>query len=68
MPANSEIDKLFDTELDAVTGGMNFDWPEHYMAGAQGKNIIDATGGDTKVWGFNVTHDGNGNVSSVTRT
>jgi hypothetical protein len=63
-----EIHELNVDDLAAASGGMYFDWPEQSSAGAQGKNIIDARGGQATVWGFNVTYDVNGKVSSVSRT
>jgi hypothetical protein len=61
---DNEIRELNIDDLAAVSGGMNWDWPDHYVD----KNVIDARGGQTTVWGFTVTHDVNGKVSSVTRT
>jgi hypothetical protein len=61
---NNGIRELDVDELDQVSGGMNWDRPDHYVD----KNVINARGGQTTVWGFTVTHDVNGKVSSVTRT
>ena len=61
----NEIRELNVDDLAAVSGGMNFDWPDYY---AGDKNVIDARGGQTEVWGFTVSHDINGKVSDVSRT
>jgi hypothetical protein len=57
---HTEIRELDTTELDAVSGGMKW-------SPVKNDDVIDARGGQISVFGFNITFDVKGNVSSVTR-
>jgi len=47
-------------ELDIVSGGMKWTPVEN-------SDVIDARGGQFKIFGFTVTLDAHGDVSSITR-
>ena len=57
---HNEIRELDSTALDAVSGGMK--WTP-----VKNDDVIDARGGQVKIFGFEITSDVNGKVSSVTR-
>ena len=48
-------------DLEAVSGGMK------WTPGTKNDDVIDARGGQVKIFGFEITFDVNGKVSSVTR-
>lgn len=52
-------------DLAVVSGGMNFDWSDHFRGR---ENVIDARGGSFTAFGMTVTYDLNGKVSSITQT
>ena len=58
---HTEIRELDNTALDAVSGGMK------WTPGTKNDDVIDARGGQIKIFGFEITLDVNGKVSSVTR-
>jgi hypothetical protein len=47
-------------ELDAVSGGMK------WQPGTKNDDVIDARGGQIKIFGFTITLDIKGNPSSIT--
>jgi hypothetical protein len=58
---NTEIRELDTAELDAVSGGLK------WTPGTKNDDVIDARGGQIKIFGFNITFDVKGDVSSVSR-
>jgi hypothetical protein len=48
-------------EIDAVSGGMK------WVRGTSNSDVIDARGGSFVIFGWRVTKDSQGNVSSVTK-
>jgi len=63
MNSNSELEhcELELCELDAASGGMK--WTP-----VKNDDVIDARGGQITFWGFSVTFDVGGNISSFGRT
>jgi hypothetical protein len=57
---HTEIRELDNTALDAVSGGMK------WTPGTKNDDVIDARGGQISIFGFNITFDVKGNISSVT--
>ena len=57
---HTEIRELDTTALDAVSGGMK------WTPGIKNDDVIDARGGQISIFGFNITFDVKGNISSVT--
>jgi hypothetical protein len=57
---HTEIRELDTTELDAVSGGMK--WTP-----VKNDDVIDARGGQITFWGFSVTFDVGGHISSFGR-
>jgi len=57
---NTEICELDTTELDAVSGGMKW-------SPVKNDDVIDARGGQITFWGFSVTFDAGGHISSFGR-
>ena len=53
--------ELNTADLEAVSGGMK------WTPGTKNDDVIDARGGQVKIFGFEITFDVNGKVSSVTR-
>jgi hypothetical protein len=56
----SETNALSDTELAGVTGGLKWE------KGTKNDDVVDARGGQVSIFGYSVTFDVSGNVSSVT--
>lgn len=56
----TQIRELDTTELDAVSGGMK--WTP-----VKNDDVIDARGGQISIFGWTITLDVKGNISSVTR-
>ena len=59
---NTNTSELELCELDAVSGGMK--WNRN----TKNDDVIDARGGQITFWGFSVTFDVGGNISSFGRT
>ena len=57
---NTEIRELDITELEAVSGGMK-------SSPVKNDDVIDARGGQITFWGFSVTFDVGGHISSFGR-
>ncbi len=57
---NTDIRELETTELDAVSGGMK--WTP-----VKNDDVIDARGGQISLFGYSITFDVKGNISSVSR-
>ena len=53
--------ELNTADLEAVSGGMK------WTPGTKNDDVFDARGGQIKIFGFEITLDVNGKVSSVTR-
>lgn len=54
---NTEIRELDTTDLEAVSAGMK--WTP-----VKNDDVIDARGGQISIFGFNITFDVNGHISS----
>ena len=52
--------ELNTADLEAVSGGMK------WTPGTKNDDVIDARGGQISIFGFNITFDVKGNISSVT--
>lgn len=60
MQRQSHDHELNLDRLDAVAGGMK------WTPGTKNDDVIDARGGQIKIFGFTVTFDIKGNTSSIT--
>jgi hypothetical protein len=57
---NTNTSELNASELDAVSGGMK--WTP-----VRNDDVIDARGGQISFWGFSITFDVGGHISSFSR-